>query len=608
MSEKENNGMRLKGYDPNTGAPIWESAEPNAEAPRKVIGFDPDTGNPIYEQAEAEPAKAADAAPKAEPVITGYDPMTGKPVYGNAAPKAEPVITGYDPMTGKPIYGSAAPADKAAKQAKAPKGGGKKGKKTLWIILGIVLAVLVIAGVVLGIVLSQPKVVVGRALAKSVSTLDSLNDRMSKLVGVSEYLDDLTEDNFSMSADLKVKEYRSYGPAVAGDSSMAVPELNGAALAFDLSYDPDARMASLDADVTIGGMATLSPSFYTDDVYLYVKVQGLLDEVLRMKTKDVYGQLQDSVLFGSSQYPDTELNLEFFPAEEVDNDLAERFGEHMGPSIARLIEKIEIEKGDKATVDAFGGSTKAKKYAVTIPEEELEDVWEAAIEFIGSDETMRQTLEAPLSASASYTTLDDMLDQLVDAFKQALEEDILIDLFIARGQIVMFETEPTINGDTMLISGVFEGEKNPYSDMTLTLSQNDSDMTVGNTVEFDGKDFERVLTLSLDKEELIRLNVTFDGASKHLDSTATFTSYGSEAKFTVATDVAGSAARVDFNDLELKLVVDNETLSFGGSMSVLPYVPAKAPDGKVLDVFELNQNDSMDLIIKFYDNYEQLMG
>ncbi|MBQ7669684.1 MAG: hypothetical protein IJS45_03065 [Clostridia bacterium] len=73
---------KITGYDPNTGAPIYENAAP------KIVGYDPDTGAPIYEG----------AAPKK---IVGYDPDTGAPIYEGTAPKK---IVGYDPDTGAPIY------------------------------------------------------------------------------------------------------------------------------------------------------------------------------------------------------------------------------------------------------------------------------------------------------------------------------------------------------------------------------------------------------------------------------------------------------------------------------------------------------------------------
>lgn len=55
---------KIVGYDPNTGAPIYENAAPG------IVGYDPNTGAPIYEGAKAKR-------------IVGYDPDTGAPIYGD---------------------------------------------------------------------------------------------------------------------------------------------------------------------------------------------------------------------------------------------------------------------------------------------------------------------------------------------------------------------------------------------------------------------------------------------------------------------------------------------------------------------------------------------
>lgn len=63
---------KIKGYDPNTGAPIYEEEvkpiieETPASEPKKIKGYDPNTGAPIYE----------DNTPK-------YNPNTGAPIYNN---------------------------------------------------------------------------------------------------------------------------------------------------------------------------------------------------------------------------------------------------------------------------------------------------------------------------------------------------------------------------------------------------------------------------------------------------------------------------------------------------------------------------------------------
>ncbi len=92
-------------FDPMTGKPVEEAVK------RQPIGFDPHTGAPIYEEpvvqqtAPVQPAAPAQQTAQAQPVTPKFDPMTGQPIVAPVQPvaPAQPVTPKFDPMTGQPI-------------------------------------------------------------------------------------------------------------------------------------------------------------------------------------------------------------------------------------------------------------------------------------------------------------------------------------------------------------------------------------------------------------------------------------------------------------------------------------------------------------------------
>ncbi|MCR4908266.1 MAG: hypothetical protein K5985_05490 [Lachnospiraceae bacterium] len=137
-------GRKITGYDPMTGAPIYEEAAPAPTG--KITGYDPMTGAPVYE----EVAPAPSAAPTGK--ITGYDPMTGEPVYEGSAPTPPPTgkITGYDPMTGEPVYSGGKGGSGAGGT-----GGVPKAAKIAGIVAGGIVVVLILALIVFRIALGR---------------------------------------------------------------------------------------------------------------------------------------------------------------------------------------------------------------------------------------------------------------------------------------------------------------------------------------------------------------------------------------------------------------------------------------------------------------------
>lgn len=342
-----------------------------------------DAQNPLNRDACAQAGQSAQSSGSQQPRNT-YSP--GSAPYAPPQPK---------------------PTGRGAHLKPAAKKPGKKPGKGLIIGGGIGAAVLVIALVVALVIFGTPTVRVGTAFRNTIKEFSKVAD----VWNADEAAEFAGKEAVSISADMKIN---SVSEDVLYYYSDAV---SGLGFQVDMDVNLEEREMGMMASVYLGSADLLTAMISAEDEMIYLGAPDFLNDFYGVNTETLMRDLDD---MGASLGEAADISFNIFDLMEIVKDYsgdAEENRQALMEASTDLAKELVIEKNGKTTLKVNGESLKCRSFLVTIPQEALEE-WFEAVEDIGSVDAVGM-MEKLLS---SMNLPEDIVEELVYDFEYSYSQ------------------------------------------------------------------------------------------------------------------------------------------------------------------------------------------
>ena len=378
----------------------------------------------------------------------------------------KPAQAAPQPTPAAPVYKQ--PAPPVYTPAPAPK---KPGSKKWIPIIAIIAAVVILLGAIVGLLLSGVltgnKGKVMSAFAKSASAFASVADEA-----------DLPKADFIPESGA-VSQSLSLGV----NSMPEVPELEMIDLQLNVDSNIEGRELYIDVLPTVGSVDLFQAQVALEDNMLLVSAPKLIgDRVYGFDTmtfgSDLYelgGMDEEFASLGFNVYDILEMVKNFAtPDEDAKKELTK--------AAAALVDAIEVEKLGKEEIEVNDNKVKAVGYSVVIPEDALDDLFDAVMDVYSTGDPVELLTDILYSLGLSNEMVEEALwsmdmegmdisGTVEDGYKYILRElgDIELEVYIAKGYIQAINWEISIEGTDLELRAEIGNKENYLNAITLLL-------------------------------------------------------------------------------------------------------------------------------------------
>lgn len=545
--------------------------------------------------------QAAPQAPVFTPTYTPVNQSAPNPVntgapYASASQTYTPGQSAYVPPQPK------APVKGAHLKPAEPKKPGKKPGKGLLIGGCIAAAVLVVALVVVLIISGNPTVKVGTAFKNTVDEFSKVAD----VWNMDEVAEFSKKEAVSISADVKLNSInenymRYYAEAVSG---------LGASVDMDVNLEN--REMGMMASVNMGSAELVTAMISAEDEMLYVGAPDFLNDFYGVNTETMMQDLED---MGAGLGEAAQISFNIFDMMEIVKEYSgdsEEMRQTLVDAATQLAKELTIEKAGKQTLKVNGESLKCQAYTVTIPQDALEEWFEAVEDVVASSDTM-EMMEKLYSA---MNLPEDIVEELMYEMEYSYSEpdfsemyevldvlgDIELQVYVKSNKVAGILYKEKIEGTKVEI-GLYIGGGDRYVDnLSLEIKVDGEKLTIESEGDHTAKEgvFTDELTIKLPTGEEFALETEYEPKA---DSDNLSIRFGNDyAIFNLEGTYSATKERYELSFDEVSLVQSGEELfSVALSYEITDYEKrVKVSDARLLS--DLTEDDIMNLATELEGN------
>ncbi len=412
-------GFSLAGGDaPTTDAGGFKLAQPEAPAAAPVNSMV--AGDPAAQQANpygTQPQQPYGAQPQ-----NPYGGQQPQNPYGAYNAATNPYNAQGQPQGGQIPY--MGPGEVGGRGPVTPPKKKKTGK-----IIGITAACLAaVALIVCGIIFLP------RIFGNPKKKLEAAFEESLKFEGMKSYLDEQVD--LSSIGDKFLKEGGTVSTSFQLDEVMGADSLSDFSVETSLTKDNAKKQVYGDCKASYKGKSLLSTELYATEDKTYVSVPELLNGYFSIPNKDIINAILKSPLNTEdmSAYAGMipQINIDYFaeksPTQDIDFDDIE------------LWQKAKVKNEGNKKVSVAGNEIKAKKYEVTIAEEDLEtilvDTVNKSLDSLVNNPALAEYLERSGLTSES---LDQYRNQISGIVRGLISDDFVFYMYVKDDKIVKFD-------------------------------------------------------------------------------------------------------------------------------------------------------------------------
>lgn len=377
-----------------------------------------------------------------------------------------------NPINGAPASQTYTPGQNAyvPPQPKAPGKGAhlkpaepKKPGKGLLIGGCIAAAVLVVALVVVLIISGNPTVKVGTAFKNTIDEFSKVAD----VWNMDEVAEFSRKEAFSISTDVKLN---SINESYMGYYAEAV---SGLGVSMDMDVNLENREMGMMASINVGSAELITAMVSAEDEMLYVGAPDFLNDFYGVNTETMMKDLDD---MGAGLGEAAQISFNIFELMEIIKEYSgdsEQMRQTLVDATTALAKELTIEKAGKETVKVNGESLKCRAYTVTIPQDALEE-WFEAVEEVATSADAMEMVEKLYNA---MNLPEDIVEELMYEMEYSYSEpdyselyevldvlgDIELQVYVKSNKVAGVVYEEKIDGSKVEV-GLYIGGGDRYVD------------------------------------------------------------------------------------------------------------------------------------------------
>ena len=408
----ENNNMNPYGEQPQVQNPYGE--QPQMQNP---YGEQPQAQNPYGEQPQAQ--NPYGEQPQMQNPYGAYDAANNPfAAQGSAPAMNQGVNYGGQGMNPLPVMGP------GNVPTQPPKNKKKVGK-----IVGISVACAALVALIVCAIIFVPRIF-GNPKAKVEAALKE----NLKFSSVKNYMDDKVD--FSSLQEKYLKEGGTVSSTITIDSVAGVDSLSGLGFSTSIVKDNASKKVSGESSFEYKGKSVMTAELFADEEKTYLAIPQLLDAYFSLPNKDILNAILSSPL----NTQDMSAYAGMIPKFDIDYFATEMPTQSFELSDLELWEKATVKNAGNKKVSVNGKEIKAKKYEVTIKEEDLEQMLLDAVNKSLESLTSNAALSAYLEKTGlSADQIGQYKDQIASLVKGLVSGDFCFDIYVKDNLIVKFD-------------------------------------------------------------------------------------------------------------------------------------------------------------------------
>jgi len=552
--------------------------------------------------AEPQQPPVQQAAPQAPIFTPTYTPVN------QSAPN--PVNTGAQYTPGSQTYTPGqnayvppqpkAPGRGAHLKPAEPRKPGKKPGKGLLIGGIAAAAVLVIALVVVLILTGNPTIKVATAFKNTASEFS----KVMEVWNMDEAAEFSKKEAVSVSAGVKLN---SINENYMGYYAEAV---SGLGASFDMDVNLENREMGLMASVNMGSAELVSAMISAEDEMLYVGAPDFLDDFYGVNTETMMQDLED---MGAGLGEAAQISFNIFELMDIVREYSgdsEEMRQAIVDATTQLAKELTIEKAGKENVKVNGESLKCQAYTVTIPQDALEEWFEALEDAATTSDPMEMMEELYNAMNLPEYIVEELMYEMrysyVEPDFSEITEildvlgDIELQVYVKSNKVAGILYKEKIEGTKVEI-GLYIGGGDRYVDnLSLEMKIDGEKVVIESEGDHTAKEgaFTDSMTVSLPDGTEIEVETEYDPKSGalSLELGNRYASFVMEGTYLVSAD--SCLLELD----ELRAATDGEELfSVAVSYEVTDYEKrVKVSDARLLS--DLTEDDIMNLATELEGN------
>lgn len=562
--------------------------------------------------AEPQQPPVQQAAPQAPTFTPTYTPVNrSAPNPVNSAPTSQTYTPGRNASVPPKTNG----AGKGAHLKPAPK---KKPGKGLLIGGCVAAAVLVIALVVVLILTGNPTVKVGTAFK---NTVDEFN-KVADVWNTDELAEFGKKEAVSISADVKLNAISENFVGYYAET------ISGLGAAIDMDVDLENREMGLMAAVNMGSAELVSAMISAEDEMLYVGAPDFLNDFYGANTETMMKDLDD---MGAGLGEAAQISFNIFELMEIVKEHSgdsEEMRQAITDATTQLAKELTVEKAGKETVNVNGESLKCQAYTVVIPQDALEEWFEAVEDAATSADAMEMMEELFNAMNLPEDIVEELMYEVEYSYSAPdfsevyklldVLGDIELQVYVKSNKVAGILYKEKIEGTKVEI-GLYIGGGDRYVDnLSLEMKVGDKKLTIESEGDHTAKEgvFTDELTIKLPDGGKYTLETEYEPKAESNNLTIRF---GNEyATLNMEGTYAATGDRYELSFDEVTMVQDGEELfSVAVSYEITGYEKrVKVSDARLLS--DLTGDDIMTLAeelegnaaewaLELYSSYPQLL-
>lgn len=551
--------------------------------------------------------QAAPQTPTFNPTYTPVNQSAPNPV--NSAPVSQTYTPGQNTNVPPKTTG------KGAHLKPTPK---KKPGKGLLIGGCVAAAVLVIALVVVLILTGNPTVKVGTAFKNTMGEFSKVADAWN----MDEAAEFGKKEAVSISADVKLnaisENYMGY----------YAETISGLGAAIDMDVDLENREMGLMAAVNMGSAELVSAMISAEDEMLYVGVPDFLNDFYGVNTETMMKDLDD---MGAGLGEAAQISFNIFEMMEIVREYSgdsEEMRQTIIDATAQLATELTAEKAGKENVSVNGESLKCQAYTVVIPQDALEEWFEAVEEVAASADTVKMMEQLYTAMNLPEDIVEELMYEVeysysAPDFSEVYElldvlGDIELQVYVKSNKVAGILYKEKLEGTKVEI-GLYIGGGDRYVDnISLEMKVDGEKLTIESEGDHTAKEgvFTDKLTIKLPDGEKFTLETAYEPKAESNNLTIRF---GNEyATLNMEGTYAVTSDRYELSFEEVTMVQDGaELFSVAVSYEITDYEKRiKVSDARLLS--DLTEDDIMALaeelegnaaewLLELYNSYPELL-
>lgn len=560
--------------------------------------------------AEPQQPPVQQAAPQASTFTPTYTPVNqSAPNPVNSAPVSQTYIPGQNTNVPPKTTG------KGAHLKPTPK---KKPGKGLLIGGCVAAAVLVIALVVVLILTGNPTVKVGTAFKNTVEEFAKVADAWN----MDEAAEFGKKEAVSVSADVKLNAINENYMGYYAET------ISGLGAAIDMDVDLENREMGLMAAVNMGSAELVSAMISAEDEMLYVGVPDFLNDFYGVNTETMMKDLDD---MGAGLGEAAQISFNIFEMMEIVREYSgdsEEMRQTITDATAQLAKELTVEKAGKETVNVNGESLKCQAYTVVIPQDALEEWFEAVEDAATSADAMEMMEELFNAMNLPEDIVEELMYEVeysysAPDFSEVYElldvlGDIELKVYVKSNKVAGILYKEKIEGTKVEI-GLYIGGGDRYVDnLSLEMKVGGEKLTIESEGDHTAKEgvFTDELTIKLPDGEKYTLETAYEPKAESDNLTIRFGNEYATLNMEGTYAVTGDRYELSFD--EVTMVQDGEELfSVAVSYEITDYEKRiKVSDARLLS--DLTEDDIMNLaeelegnaaewLLELYSSYPELL-